>query len=102
MVHVSGGDIGRDWDVWLIDELVVNICQRFGGAAEQVWEVNPPHGKNEVYAEEDIRVRRKHWDYVGEESDITCLKVAAVKGIGDVPLGEVHEAVGRVRLPNML
>ena len=36
MVHVTGGALGRDWGVWLIDELVGDIYHRFGGAAEQV------------------------------------------------------------------
>ena len=59
MIHVSDGAVGRDWGVWLIDELVGDVCHRFGDTIEQVWGVNPPHGKNEVYTEEDIRVQRK-------------------------------------------
>ena len=57
IVQVSGGAIGRDWGFWLIDELVGDICHRFGGATEQVWGVNLPHGKNKSYTEEYIRVQ---------------------------------------------
>ena len=86
----------------MIDELVGENCHHFGGAAEQVWEVNPSHGKNKFYAEEGVRFQRKQWDYADEGSDITCSKVAVVKGIIDVQLGEIHGAVDRVRLPNIL
>ena len=56
MVQVSGGILGQDWGIWLIDELVGDVCHRFRGAVKQVWRVNLSYGKNVVYAEEDFRV----------------------------------------------
>ena len=56
MVEVASGGVAWDRGVWLVDELVCHICNGLRGAAEEVWRVDPSHGKYKVDAEEDVRV----------------------------------------------